>query len=86
MIGSEGRIVWEGGCRTSSALAEGSAHGDIQLLESASHAMLVRHDNAEREYAYDDDEAMAAAWSRGWTVSKRADFGEVFRPPSVGPL
>ncbi len=60
-------------------LAAGNAKGDIELLESARHALLVRHDDADREYAYDDQEALAAASSRGWTVvSMREDFAEVF--------
>ena len=60
-------------------LAVGNAKGDIELLEFAQHAMLVRHDDADREYAYEDEEAMAAAASRGWTVaSMREDFAEVF--------
>ena len=60
-------------------LAVGNAQGDIELLDSARYAMLVHHDDAEREYAYDDDEALSAAHSRGWTtVSIRDDFAEVF--------
>jgi phosphoserine phosphatase len=60
-------------------LAVGNAKGDIELLDSAEHAMLVRHDDADREYAYDDQEALSAARSAGWTVvSIRDDFAEVF--------
>lgn len=56
-------------------LAVGNAHGDIELLESARHAMLVRHDDAEREYVYDEPQALSAARDRGWTVvSMRDDF------------
>ena len=62
-------------------LAVGNAKGDIELLDSAQHAMLVRHDDADREYAYDDQEALSAARSAGWTiVSIRDDFVEVFGP------
>lgn len=61
-------------------LAVGNAKGDIELLDSARHAMLVRHDDADREYLYDDPEALSAADSRGWTIASiRDDFAEVFR-------
>jgi phosphoserine phosphatase len=60
-------------------LAVGNAKGDIELLDSAEHAMLVRHDDADREYAYDDLPALTAARSAGWrVVSIRDDFAEVF--------
>jgi phosphoglycolate phosphatase-like HAD superfamily hydrolase len=60
-------------------LAVGNAKGDIELLDSAQHAMLVRHDDADREYVYDDPDALSAARSAGWTVvSIRDDFAEVF--------
>jgi YD repeat-containing protein len=60
-------------------LAVGNAKGDIELLDSAQPAMLVRHDDADREYAYDDQDALSAATSAGWTiVSIRDDFGKVF--------
>jgi phosphoserine phosphatase len=60
-------------------LAVGNAKGDIELLASARHAMLVRHDDADREYAYDDADALSAARSEGWTVvSIRDDFAEIF--------
>jgi len=60
-------------------LAVGNATGDIELLDSARHAMLVQHDDPDREYAYDDDEALSAAHSGEWTiVSIRNDFTEVF--------
>lgn len=62
-------------------LAVGNAKGDIELLDSARYAMLVRHDDADREYAYDDDEALSAAHSGTWTIlSIRNDFAEVFGP------
>lgn len=60
-------------------LAVGNAKGDIELLDSAEHAMLVRHDDADREYAYDDLPALTAARSAGWrVVSIGDDFAEVF--------
>jgi hypothetical protein len=63
-------------------LAFGNAKGDIELLASARHAMLVRHDDAEREYDYEDAETLAAAERGGWTVvSIRDDFADVFGVP-----
>lgn len=61
--------------------AGGNADGDIQMLESARFALLVHHDDAEREFAYDAgaEEALTAAKARGWTaVSVREDFKTVF--------
>jgi hypothetical protein len=41
--------------------------------------MLFRHNDADREYAYDDQEALSAAGSADWTIVRiRDDFGEVF--------
>ncbi|MEO7068907.1 MAG: haloacid dehalogenase-like hydrolase [Nostocoides sp.] len=60
-------------------LAGGNAKGDIELLDSAQHALLVRHDDGRREYAYEDQAAMDAATARGWTVvSMRQDFAQMF--------
>lgn len=62
-------------------LAVGNAQGDIELLDSAQHAMIVRHDDAEREYLYDDQDALSAARSAGWTIiSIRYDFVDVLGP------
>ena len=62
-------------------LAGGNADGDIAMLESARFALLVHHDDAEREFAYDAgaERALAAAKARGWTVvSVKEDFRTVF--------
>ena len=60
-------------------LAVGNAKGDIEMLDSAHHALLVHHDDADREYAYDDQDALSAARTGGWTiVSMRTDFAHVF--------
>ncbi|MEI6451435.1 MAG: HAD family hydrolase [Actinomycetes bacterium] len=62
-------------------LAGGNADGDIAMLESARFALLVHHDDAEREFAYDEgaEKALAAAKARGWTVaSVKEDFRSVF--------
>ena len=51
------------------------------MLESARFALLLHHDDAEREFAYDEgaEQALAAAAARGWTVvSMKEDFATVF--------
>ena len=59
--------------------AAGNTTGDLELLEAARFGLLVDHDDAEREYAYADEDALAAARSHGWTVaSMRDDFETVF--------
>jgi phosphoserine phosphatase len=63
------------------AFAGGNADGDVEMLESARFALLIRHDDAEREYAYDDKakRALAAAERDGWAVaSMREDWATVF--------
>ncbi len=68
-------------------LVVGNEDGDLPLLEVTGAAsgprfvMLVHHDDAEREYAYDRgaERALREARERGWTVvSMRDDFGTVF--------
>jgi phosphoserine phosphatase len=62
-------------------LACGNADGDVAMLESARFALLLRHDDAAREFAYDEgaERALAAAEARGWTVvSMKEDFERVF--------
>ncbi len=64
-------------------LAAGNADGDVAMLETAQFSLLIRHDDAEREFAYDSgaEQALAAAKERGWTVaSMRNDFAVVFDP------
>ena len=64
-------------------LAAGNADGDIQMLELARLGILLHHDDAEREYAYDTgaEKALAAAADHGWVVvSMRHDFAAVFDP------
>ncbi len=51
------------------------------MLETARFALLVHHDDAEREFAYDEgaEKALAAAKANGWTVvSMKEDFRTVF--------
>ena len=67
--------------------AGGNANGDVPMLRWAAAgeppglALLVRHDDAEREFAYTAgaDAALGEAAERGWTVvSVRDDWSRVF--------
>jgi len=61
--------------------AAGNADGDIEMLAQARFALLVHHDDGDREQAYDtgSQRALAEAAARGWTVaSMRDDFATVF--------
>ena len=73
-------------------LAFGNSDGDIQMLqytddrEGPALCLLLHHDDAEREWAYDQeskvghlDKGLDEAKSRGWTVvSMKNDFKKVF--------
>jgi phosphoserine phosphatase len=62
-------------------LAGGNADGDVPMLETARLGLLVRHDDAVREFAYDQgaERALTAAKERGWTVvSMKRDFATIF--------
>jgi len=73
-------------------LAVGNSDGDLQMLEYTTGGagprlgMLVHHDDAEREFAYDRqskvgklDKALDAAESRGWVViSMRQDWDRIY--------
>jgi hypothetical protein len=62
-------------------LAAGNADGDVQMLETACFSILIRHDDAEREFAYDDgaERARAEAAKHGWTVvSMKYCFATMF--------
>ena len=68
-------------------LAGGNANGDVPMLSWAAAgeppglALLVRHDDAEREFDYTAgaDAALAEAAEQGWTVvSVRDDWSRVF--------
>ncbi len=61
--------------------AAGNSDGDMAMLEFARFGLLVHHDDAEREFAYDEgaENALAAAAVHGWTVvSMKDDFATVF--------
>ena len=61
--------------------AAGNADGDVAMLETARFGLLLHHDDADREFAYDEgaEKALAAAAVHGWTVaSMKEDFKFVF--------
>jgi phosphoserine phosphatase len=69
-------------------LAGGNSDGDIEMLQSARFALLVHHDDSEREYAYNAkaERALALAERDGWTVvSMRDDWATVFPQPAAAP-
>jgi phosphoserine phosphatase len=68
-------------------LAAGNSNGDIEMLRFAEHplrpslSLLVYHDDAEREFAYDAgaERSLEIARDRGWTiVSMRDDWKTVY--------
>jgi hypothetical protein len=68
-------------------LAAGNSDGDIEMLRFAKHplrpslSLLVYHDDAEREFAYDAgaQRSLEIARERGWTiVSMRDDWKTVY--------
>jgi phosphoserine phosphatase len=68
-------------------LAAGNSNGDIEMLRFAEHplrpsmSLLVYHDDAEREFAYDAgaERSIEIARERGWTiVSMRDDWNTVY--------
>lgn len=62
-------------------IAAGNTSGDVEMLHAARFALLIDHDDAEREYEYHDDEALDAAREHDWAiVSMRRDFAEVYQP------
>ena len=76
-------VTEPGGTRTGRKplLAGGNADGDAAMLAVARFGLLIRHDDAVREFAYDAgaEQALPEATKRGWTVvSVRDDFATVF--------
>jgi len=68
-------------------LAAGNSNGDIEMLEFSQHAgkpdlrLLIRHDDAAREFAYvtGAERALDRAAQAGWTVvSMKNDWAAVF--------
>jgi phosphoserine phosphatase len=61
--------------------AGGNADVDIEMLESARFALLINHDDADREFAYTAaaEASMAKAHQLGWTVvSMKEDWSIVY--------
>jgi phosphoserine phosphatase len=61
--------------------AGGNADVDIEMLESARFALLINHDDADREFAYTAaaEASMAKAQKLGWTVvSMKNDWSTVY--------
>ena len=64
------------------AFAGGNADVDIEMLTCAKFALLVNHDDAEREFAYTKaaEKSLATAEQLGWTVvSVKDDWATVFK-------
>jgi phosphoserine phosphatase len=62
-------------------LAGGNADVDIEMLSAAKFAVLVSHDDEEREFAYTSaaEQSLAKAKELGWTVvSMKNDWNTVF--------
>lgn len=60
----------------------GNGDVDIEMLDTADFALVVVHDDGEREYDYTDagEKLLARADDRGWTrVSVKEDWKTVFR-------
>jgi phosphoglycolate phosphatase-like HAD superfamily hydrolase len=63
--------------------AGGNADVDIEMLSAAKFALLVNHDDDDREFAYTSgaDTSLAKAKELGWTVtSMKNDWTTVFAP------
>lgn len=61
--------------------AGGNADGDVEMLAHARFALLVRHDDAEREFDYEAgaERSLQAAATHGWTVASiKNDWKNVF--------
>ena len=61
--------------------AGGNADVDIEMLTTARFALLVAHDDPDREYAYTTaaEKSLAAAAEQGWTVvSMKDDWTTIF--------
>jgi phosphoglycolate phosphatase-like HAD superfamily hydrolase len=66
--------------------AGGNADVDIEMLESARFALLVNHDDEEREFGYAKgaEKSLAKAEKLGWTVvSMKNDWNTVFTSGGV---
>jgi hypothetical protein len=64
--------------------AGGNADVDIEMLESAQFALLIDHDDADREFAYTGaaEASLAKAADLGWTVvSMKDDWSTIYSKP-----
>jgi phosphoserine phosphatase len=62
--------------------AGGNGDVDVEMLEAATFALTIKHDDEEREYAYTDgaEKVLAEAKERDWTVvSVKDDWKTVFK-------
>jgi hypothetical protein len=69
--------------------AGGNADVDIEMLESARFALLINHDDADREFAYTAaaEASMAKAEELGWTVvSMKDDWSTMYHNVTAGKL
>jgi phosphoserine phosphatase len=69
------------------AFACGNADNDIEMLESAKFALLINHDDREREFAYTagGERVMDKAHELGWTVvSVKDDWSTLFAHEKAG--
>jgi hypothetical protein len=67
--------------REDAGLCRGNSDVDIDMLECSRFAMLIVHDDAEREFAYTKaaERSVLAAREKGWTlVSMKNDWNTVF--------
>jgi phosphoglycolate phosphatase-like HAD superfamily hydrolase len=63
------------------ALAIGNSDGDFEMLEYARIGVILRHDDAEREFAYNEgaERVLQATVEQKWiTLSMKQDFATVF--------
>ena len=69
------------------AFACGNADVDIQMLTCARFALLVAHDDEEREFAYTKgaEKSLARAEQLGWTVASiERDWATLFKSSGTG--
>ena len=64
----------------------GNGDVDIEMLETAKFALLVNHDDDDREYVYTQgaENSLVKAKELGWTiVSMKNDWNTVFQPTNT---
>lgn len=81
LAGSDKLLDLVRACGYPPVFAVGNADDDLELLRLARFPLVIRHDDAEREYAYDDGarDLLATSAAAGWTtVSMRTDLSRIF--------